>query len=289
MEEKMKVLNGKEISQSLRDEARDECASYVAKGLRAPGLAVVQAGLDPASAVYVRNKEKACAKAGFASFKFELDENVSESEFLELIDKLNHDEKVDGILVQVPLPKQIDEQKVAAALDPWKDVDAFNPVNSGRLLLGLDGFLPCTPYGVMELLKRCNIDLKGKNAVVLGRSNIVGKPQALLLLRENATVTVCHSKTRDLPGICRKADILVSAMGRAKMIDETYVNPEQIVVDVAINSDENGKLCGDVDYEKVADKVAAITPVPGGVGPMTIAMLLKNTLKAYRRHMKLDQ
>ncbi len=285
----MKVLNGKEISQSLRDEARDECASYVAKGLRAPGLAVVQAGLDPASAVYVRNKEKACAKAGFASFKFELDENVSESEFLELIDKLNHDEKVDGILVQVPLPKQIDEQKVAAALDPWKDVDAFNPVNTGRLLLGLDGFLPCTPYGVMELLKRCNIDLKGKNAVVLGRSNIVGKPQALLLLRENATVTVCHSKTRDLPGICRKADILVSAMGRAKMIDETYVNPEQIVVDVAINSDENGKLCGDVDYEKVADKVAAITPVPGGVGPMTIAMLLKNTLKAYRRHMKLDQ
>ena len=217
----MKVLNGKEISQSLRDEARDECASYVAKGLRAPGLAVVQAGLDPASAVYVRNKEKACAKAGFASFKFELDENVSESEFLELIDKLNHDEKVDGILVQVPLPKQIDEQKVAAALDPWKDVDAFNPVNTGRLLLGLDGFLPCTPYGVMELLKRCNIDLKGKNAVVLGRSNIVGKPQALLLLRENATVTVCHSKTRDLPGICRKADILVSAMGRAKMIDET--------------------------------------------------------------------
>ena len=289
MEEKMKVLNGKEISQSLRDEARDECASYVAKGLRAPGLAVVQAGLDPASAVYVRNKEKACAKAGFASFKFELDENVSESEFLELIDKLNHDEKVDGILVQVPLPKQIDEQKVAAALDPWKDVDAFNPVNTGRLLLGLDGFLPCTPYGVMELLKRCNIDLKGKNAVVLGRSNIVGKPQALLLLRENATVTVCHSKTRDLPGICRKADILVSAMGRAKMIDETYVNPEQIVVDVAINSDENGKLCGDVDYAKVADKVAAITPVPGGVGPMTIAMLLKNTLKAYRRHMKLDQ
>lgn len=285
----MKVLNGKEISQSLRDEGRDECASYVAKGLRAPGLAVVQAGLDPASAVYVRNKEKACAKAGFASFKFELDENVSESEFLELIDKLNHDEKVDGILVQVPLPKQIDEQKVAAALDPWKDVDAFNPVNTGRLLLGLDGFLPCTPYGVMELLKRCNIDLKGKNAVVLGRSNIVGKPQALLLLRENATVTVCHSKTRDLPGICRKADILVSAMGRAKMIDETYVNPEQIVVDVAINSDENGKLCGDVDYEKVADKVAAITPVPGGVGPMTIAMLLKNTLKAYRRHMKLDQ
>ncbi len=285
----MKVLNGKEISQSLRDEARDECARYVAKGLRAPGLAVVQAGLDPASAVYVRNKEKACAKAGFASFKFELDENVSESEFLELIDKLNHDEKVDGILVQVPLPKQIDEQKVAAALDPWKDVDAFNPVNTGRLLLGLDGFLPCTPYGVMELLKRCNIDLKGKNAVVLGRSNIVGKPQALLLLRENATVTVCHSKTRDLPGICRKADILVSAMGRAKMIDETYVNPEQIVVDVAINSDENGKLCGDVDYEKVADKVAAITPVPGGVGPMTIAMLLKNTLKAYRRHMKLDQ
>ena len=285
----MKVLNGKEISQSLRDEARDECASYVAKGLRAPGLAVVQAGLDPASAVYVRNKEKACAKAGFASFKFELDENVSESEFLELIDKLNHDEKVDGILVQVPLPKQIDEQKVAAVLDPWKDVDAFNPVNTGRLLLGLDGFLPCTPYGVMELLKRCNIDLKGKNAVVLGRSNIVGKPQALLLLRENATVTVCHSKTRDLPGICRKADILVSAMGRAKMIDETYVNPEQIVVDVAINSDENGKLCGDVDYEKVADKVAAITPVPGGVGPMTIAMLLKNTLKAYRRHMKLDQ
>ena len=285
----MKVLNGKEISQSLRDEARDECASYVAKGLRAPGLAVVQAGLDPASAVYVRNKEKACAKAGFASFKFELDENVSESEFLELIDKLNHDEKVDGILVQVPLPKQIDEQKVAAALDPWKDVDAFNPVNTGRLLLGLDGFLPCTPYGVMELLKRCNIDLKGKNAVVLGRSNIVGKPQALLLLRENATVTVCQSKTRDLPGICRKADILVSAMGRAKMIDETYVNPEQIVVDVAINSDENGKLCGDVDYAKVADKVAAITPVPGGVGPMTIAMLLKNTLKAYRRHMKLDQ
>lgn len=285
----MKVLNGKEISQSLRDEARDECASYVAKGLRAPGLAVVQAGLDPASAVYVRNKEKACAKAGFASFKFELDENVSESEFLELIDKLNHDEKVDGILVQVPLPKQVDEQKVAAALDPWKDVDAFNPVNTGRLLLGLDGFLPCTPYGVMELLKRCNIDLKGKNAVVLGRSNIVGKPQALLLLRENATVTVCHSKTRDLPGICRKADILVSAMGRAKMIDETYVNSEQIVVDVAINSDENGKLCGDVDYEKVADKVAAITPVPGGVGPMTIAMLLKNTLKAYRRHMKLDQ
>lgn len=279
------LINGKEISQAIREEARVECASYVEKGMRAPGLAVVQCGLDPASAVYVRNKEKACAKAGFASFKYELPETASEEEVLELIDRLNANEEVDGILVQLPLPKQIDEQKIIERIDPWKDVDAFHPANTGRLLLGLDGFLPCTPYGVVELLKRAGFELSGKNAVVLGRSNIVGKPQALLLLRENCTVTVCHSRTRNMEEICRNADILVTAMGRAKMIGDSYTNPEQVIIDVAINVDEDGKLCGDVDFDAVADKVKAITPVPGGVGPMTIAMLLKNTLKAYRRHM----
>lgn len=281
------LINGKEISQGIREEARVECASYVAKGMRAPGLAVVQCGLDPASAVYVRNKEKACEKAGFASFKYELPEAVSEAEVLDLVDRLNADEAVDGILVQLPLPRQIDEQKVIERIDPWKDVDAFHPANTGRLLLGLDGFLPCTPYGVVELLKRSGFELSGKNAVVLGRSNIVGKPQALLLLRENCTVTVCHSRTRNMEEICRSADILVTAMGKAKMIGESYTNPEQVIIDVAINVDEEGKLCGDVDFEAVREKVKAITPVPGGVGPMTIGMLLKNTLKAYRRHMGL--
>lgn len=284
----MRILNGKSISQEIREEVRQETESWMKKGYRAPGLAVVQCGLDPASAVYVRNKEKACEKAGFNSYKYELDENITEDKLLELLTQLNLDAKVDGILIQLPLPGHIDERKVLAAIDPWKDVDAFSPVNAGRLFLGLDGFVPCTPYGVVELLKREKIELSGKHAVILGRSNIVGKPQAFLLLRENCTVTICHSRTKDLPALCRQADILISAMGRPKMIDSQYTHPDQIIVDVSINQDENGKLCGDVDFDKVAENVQAITPVPGGVGPMTIAMLLKQSMKAYRRHLKLD-
>ena len=285
----MNVINGKEISKIIREEARVECEKYVSEGKRAPGLAVVQCGADPASEVYVRNKEKACAKAGFASFKYDLPEETSEEELLKLIDSLNQNDEVDGILIQLPLPKHIDELKVIEKVDPWKDVDAFNPVNAGRLMQGLDCFIPCTPYGVVELLKRSGFELEGKNCVILGRSNIVGKPQALLMLKENATVSVCHSRTKNIAEICRNADILISAMGKAKMVDKSFTNPDQVIIDVAINVDEDGKLCGDVDYDGVAEHVKAITPVPGGVGPMTIAMLLKQTLTAYRRHMGIEE
>ncbi len=241
---------------------------------------MVIVGNDPASRVYVNNKKKACAEVGIYSEEYALPEETTEKQLLELIDELNKNDKINGILVQLPLPKHLDEKTVLYAIDPKKDVDAFHPVNVGRIMIGDFDFVPCTPAGVMELIAESGIDVAGKNCVVIGRSNIVGKPQAMLLLHKNGTVTVCHSKTKDLPEITKKADILVAAVGRAKFVTKDMVKPGAVVIDVGMNRDENGKLCGDVDFEKVSEIAGAITPVPGGVGPMTIAMLMKNTVKA---------
>lgn len=241
---------------------------------------MVIVGNDPASRVYVNNKKKACAEVGIYSEEYALPEETTEKQLLELIDELNKNDKINGILVQLPLPKHLDEKTVLYAIDPKKDVDAFHPVNVGRIMIGDFDFVPCTPAGVMELIAESSIDVAGKNCVVIGRSNIVGKPQAMLLLHKNGTVTVCHSKTKDLPEITKKADILVAAVGRAKFVTKDMVKPGAVVIDVGMNRDENGKLCGDVDFEKVSEIAGAITPVPGGVGPMTIAMLMKNTVKA---------
>ncbi len=241
---------------------------------------MVIVGDDPASRVYVNNKKKACAEVGIYSEEYALPEETTEKQLLELIDELNKNDKINGILVQLPLPKHLDEKTVLYAIDPKKDVDAFHPVNVGRIMIGDFDFVPCTPAGVMELIAESGIDVAGKNCVVIGRSNIVGKPQAMLLLHKNGTVTVCHSKTKDLPEITKKADILVAAVGRAKFVTKDMVKPGAVVIDVGMNRDENGKLCGDVDFEKVSEIAGAITPVPGGVGPMTIAMLMKNTVKA---------
>ena len=230
--------------------------------------------------MYVNNKKKACAEVGIYSEEYALPEETTEKQLLELIDELNKNDKINGILVQLPLPKHLDEKTVLYAIDPKKDVDAFHPVNVGRIMIGDFDFVPCTPAGVMELIAESGIDVAGKNCVVIGRSNIVGKPQAMLLLHKNGTVTVCHSKTKDLPEITKKADILVAAVGRAKFVTKDMVKPGAVVIDVGMNRDENGKLCGDVDFEKVSEIAGAITPVPGGVGPMTIAMLMKNTVKA---------
>ncbi len=241
---------------------------------------MVIVGDDPASRVYVNNKKKACAEVGIYSEEYALPEETTEKQLLELIDELNKNDKINGILVQLPLPKHLDEKTVLYAIDPKKDVDAFHPVNVGRIMIGDFDFVPCTPAGVMELIAESGIDVAGKNCVVIGRSNIVGKPQAMLLLHKNGTVTVCHSKTKDLPEITKKADILVAAVGRAKFVTKDMVKPGAVVIDVGMNRDENGKLCGDVDFEKVSEIAGAITPVPGGGGPMTIAMLMKNTVKA---------
>lgn len=241
---------------------------------------MVIVGNDPASRVYVNNKKKACAEVGIYSEEYALPEETTEKQLLELVDELNKNDKINGILVQLPLPKHLDEKTVLYAIDPKKDVDAFHPVNVGRIMIGDFDFVPCTPAGVMELIAESGIDVAGKNCVVIGRSNIVGKPQAMLLLHKNGTVTVCHSKTKDLPEITKKADILVAAVGRAKFVTKDMVKPGAVVIDVGMNRDENGKLCGDVDFENVSEIAGAITPVPGGVGPMTIAMLMKNTVKA---------
>ena len=248
-----------------------------------PGLAVVLVGDDPASAVYVRNKSKACAEVGIYSEVYRLPEETGREQLLGLIEQLNQSPLIHSILVQLPLPKHLDPEEVIMAIDPAKDVDAFHPVNVGKIMIGNYDFLPCTPAGVMELLHRSGIEVSGKECVVIGRSNIVGKPQAMLLLHENATVTVCHSKTRDLPSVCRRADILVSAVGKAKFVTADMVRNGAVVIDVGMNRDENGKLCGDVDFEPVSEKASYITPVPGGVGPMTITMLLKNTVTAAKR------
>lgn len=282
----MHIIDGKTISNTMREAVKDAVAKHVAAGHRAPGLAVIQVGHDPASAVYVRNKERACDKAGFVSQKFSFDEDVSAEELLACVEALNADPAIDGILCQLPLPKGLDDAILTDNIAPSKDVDAFHPENAGRLLLGQEAFYPCTAQAVVEILKRMDLTLSGKNVVVLGRSNIVGKPVAQLLLRENCTVTICHSRSKDLPEICKRADILVSAMGRAKMVGLAYTNPEQVVIDVAINVDDAGKLCGDIDYEAVKDQVKAITPVPGGVGPVTIAVLLQNCLRAYENHLE---
>lgn len=273
------ILNGKELSIKIKEDLRKETEQLKANGIN-PGLAVIIVGDDPASRVYVNNKKKACEECGFYSEEYALPKETTEEELLKLIDTLNNKKEINGILVQLPLPEGIDSEKVLLSILPEKDVDAFHPVNVGKIMIGNFDFLPCTPAGVMELIRLTNIDVCGKECVVVGRSNIVGKPQAMLLLHENGTVTICHSRTKNLKEVCRRADILVAAVGKAKFITADMVKEGAIVIDVGMNRDENGKLCGDVKYDEVSEVASAITPVPGGVGPMTIAMLMKNTLKA---------
>lgn len=273
------IIDGKKISQEIKDELKEKVAQLKQQGTEI-ALAVVQVGNDPASSVYVRNKKNACAYIGIESLSYELPEETTEDELLALIDKLNKDGKVNGILVQLPVPKHINEEKIIQAIDPKKDVDGFHVQNVGALCVGSKGYVSCTPFGVIELLKRSGITIEGKNCVVLGRSNIVGKPMALLLLRENGTVTICHSKTKNLKEITKQADILVVAIGKPKFVDESYVKDGAVVIDVGIHRNEENKLCGDVDFERVAPHTSAITPVPGGVGPMTIAMLMKNCVNS---------
>ena len=275
----MKIIDGKAISTAIKDELKQEIAE---SGLKAT-LAVIQVGNDPASTVYVGNKKKACEYIGIGSRSYELPEATTEEELLSLIDRLNSDDEINGILVQLPVPKHIDDRKIIEHISPLKDVDGFHPESVGNLCIGQEGFVSCTPAGIIELLKRSGIEIEGKECVVIGRSNIVGKPMAMLLLANNGTVTVCHSKTKDLAGICKRADILVAAVGKPKMITSEYVKEGAVVIDVGIHRMDNGKLCGDVDYDDVAPHTSAITPVPGGVGPMTIAMLMVNCVKAAKR------
>ena len=269
-------MDGKEVSAAVKQQIADKVKCMGIK----PGLAVIIVGDDPASRIYVNNKKKACEFCGFLSEEYSLAGDTSEQELLELIRQLNDREDIHGILCQLPLPKHIDEKAVISCISPEKDVDAFNDVNVGKIMIGNYSFLPCTPAGVMEMLDYYNIDITGKNAVVIGRSNIVGKPMAMLLLHSNATVTVCHSKTVGLKEICRRADIIVACIGKEKFVTADMVKDGAVVIDVGINRMANGKICGDVDYENVAPKTSYITPVPGGVGPMTIATLMKNTLNA---------
>lgn len=276
------LIDGKLISTQIKDELKAEVTELKAKGIT-PCLAVIQVGNDPASCVYVNNKKKACAYIGIESLSYELDENISQEELLTIIDELNHNEMVNGILVQLPLPKHIDENIVIHSIVPEKDVDGFHPETVGNMCIGSKGFLPCTPAGVIQLLKRSNIDIEGKECVVIGRSNIVGKPMAMLLLRENGTVTITHSRTKDLKEITKRADILVAAIGKPKFVTSEYVKEGAVVIDVGIHRNENNKLCGDVDFDDVIGKVSAITPVPGGVGPMTIAMLMNNCVETVRQ------
>ncbi|QAY66242.1 bifunctional methylenetetrahydrofolate dehydrogenase/methenyltetrahydrofolate cyclohydrolase FolD [Paenibacillus protaetiae] len=276
------IIEGKKISDMIREEIKAETAELLAKGI-VPGLAVVLVGDDPASKVYVGSKEKACVQLGFYSEVHRLAEHTTEQELLALIDKLNNQDTINGILVQLPLPKHINEKAVIDAIRVEKDVDGFHPQSVGNLSIGDDSLLPCTPAGVIELIKRSGVDIAGKNAVVIGRSNIVGKPVAMLLLRENATVTIAHSRTANMEELARQADILVVAIGKPKAIGRSYVKPGAVVIDVGINRLPDGKLCGDVDYEDCLDAAGYITPVPGGVGPMTITMLMKNTITAAKR------
>ena len=273
------LIDGKLISQQIKNELKEKVASLKADG-KEIGMAVIQVGNDPASSVYVGNKKKACEYIGIRSESYELPEETTQDELIALIEKLNADDKIHGILVQLPVPKHIDEDTIIKAISPKKDVDGFHPQSVGTLSIGQPGFVSCTPAGVIQLLKRSNVDIEGKECVVIGRSNIVGKPMALLLLRENGTVTVTHSKTKDLKDVCKRADILVVAIGRPKMIDASYVKEGAVVIDVGIHRGENNKLCGDVDFESVEPIASAITPVPGGVGPMTIAMLMNNCVEA---------
>lgn len=276
---KMKIIDGKAVSLEVKNDIKEKTAKLKESGI-VPTLAVIIVGNDSASRVYVNNKKKACEYIGFNSSEYTLDESISQIELLELIEKLNRDPQVDGILCQLPLPKHIDETAVMNTISPEKDVDAFTPSNVGKIMSGEYDMLPCTPAGIMELIASTGEDISGKHAVVVGRSNIVGKPVAMLLLHQNATVTICHSKTKNLKEICRQADILVAAVGKAKFITSDMVKDGATVIDVGINRDESGKLCGDVDFDSVSEKVSHITPVPGGCGPMTIAMLMKNTYNA---------
>ncbi len=276
-----KLIDGKLISTQIKDELKAEVAELKEKGI-VPCLAVIQVGNDPASSVYVNNKKKACAYIGIESLSYELEETITQEALLEIIEELNYNDQVNGILVQLPLPKQIDEEAVIQAIVPEKDVDGFHPETVGNMCIGSKGFLPCTPAGVIQLLKRSDIEIEGKECVVVGRSNIVGKPMALLLLRENGTVTITHSRTKDLKEVTKRADILVAAIGKPKFIKADYIKEGAVVIDVGIHRNENNKLCGDVDFDDVIDKVSAITPVPGGVGPMTIAMLMNNCVETVR-------
>lgn len=273
------ILDGKKVSQRVKDELKDKVEKLKNEGIN-PGLAVIIVGNDSASRVYVNNKKKACEYIGIRSEEYALPEETTEEELLSLVDTLNKKDDIHGILCQLPLPKHINEEKILYAIDPKKDVDAFHPVNVGKIMIGDFDFLPCTPAGVMDLIEESGIDLTGKECVVVGRSNIVGKPQAMLLLHKNATVTICHSRTKDLKEVCKRADVLVVAVGRAKMIDESYIKDGAVVIDVGMDRDENGKLCGDVDFDSACKKAGYITPVPGGVGPMTIATLMRNAVTA---------
>lgn len=273
------IIDGKKISAQIKDEVKLAVAEYKKQGIEIT-LAVVLVGDDPASAVYVRNKKRACEYVGIRSLSYELPASTSEDELVGLIKELNERDDVNGILVQLPLPSHIDENLIIDTVDRRKDVDGFHPESVGHLLIGNEGFVSCTPAGIIELLKRSGIEIAGRECVVIGRSNIVGKPMAVLLLRENGTVTICHSKTRDLHEVARRADILVVAIGRAKFVTADFVKPGAAVIDVGMDRDENGKLCGDVDFESVEPVAGAITPVPGGVGPMTIAMLMSNCVKS---------
>ena len=278
-----KLIDGKLISAQIRAEIKEETVLFQKEHGFVPGLAVVIVGEDPASQVYVRNKKRACEEVGFFSEVYELPTETTQAELNGLVDRLNRDPKIHGILVQLPLPKHLDENEVLLRIDPKKDVDAFHPYNVGKIMIGDYDFLPCTPAGVMALLERSGVEIAGKKCVVIGRSNIVGKPMAMLLLHANGTVTVCHSRTKDLPSVTREADILVVAIGRADFVGADMVKPGAVVIDVGMNRRSDGKLTGDVDFASVEPIASAITPVPGGVGPMTITMLLKNTLTAARK------
>ena len=276
------IIDGKLVSASVKQQVADQCAELLAKTGKKPGLAVIIVGDDPASRVYVNNKKKACELVGFMSKEYALPAETTQEELNQLVQQLNNDSDINGILCQLPLPKHLDEKAIIEAISPAKDVDAFHAVNVGKIMIGDYDFLPCTPAGVMELLSYYNISIEGKQCVVLGRSNIVGKPMSMLLLHKNGTVTVCHSRTKDLAQVCKSADILVAAVGIPKFVIADMVKEGAVVIDVGINRDENGKLCGDVDFEQVEPLSSYITPVPGGVGPMTIATLMKNTLTAFK-------
>ena len=275
------IIYGSEIAKNIKADIKNKVEEIVAKGLRKPCLCVILVGDDPASISYVKGKEKACAEIGFASKMITLPQETSEEELLDIVRECNNDDSIDGILVQLPLPKHINAHNIIINIDPNKDVDGLHPLNVAKLYQSQDGFVPCTPQGVMQILKQANVSLAGKHVVVIGRSHLVGSPVARLLLNENATVTMCHSYTQDLSSITKLADILVVCVGKPRMITKEYVKEGAVVIDVGVNRDENGKLCGDVDFENVKEKCSLITPVPKGVGPMTICMLLVNTLKAY--------
>lgn len=277
-----KLIDGKAVAFEIRAKIALEVAELIRHGVT-PGLAVVIVGDDPASRTYVNNKKKACAQAGIYSEEYALPATASQNEIMDLVAKLNVKKDINGILVQSPLPDGLNEEAVVEAIDPEKDVDAFHPSNVGRIMIGNYHFLPCTPAGIIELLRSENIEIEGKDCVVIGRSNIVGKPMAMLLLHNNGTVTICHSKTKNLKEVCRRADILVAAVGKPKFVTADMVKPGVVVIDVGMDRDENGRLCGDVDFANVAKTASYITPVPGGVGPMTIAMLLTNTVAAAKR------